>query len=58
MLQDGQWQRLHLTWASPRGSLLLFTHEDGRTESIARRLCLERMAAAQMRIVNGPSAAA
>lgn len=58
MLQDGQWQRLHLTWASPRGSLLLFTNEDGRTESMTRRLCLERMAAQQLRIAAGPSAAA
>ncbi|XAH21198.1 DUF1631 family protein [Xylophilus sp. GW821-FHT01B05] len=56
LLQDGQWQRLHLTWASPRGSLLLFTHADGRTESMTRRLCLERMAAQQLRIVEGPSA--
>ena len=51
LLQDGQWRRLQLLWASPHGSLLLFEGEDGRNESMTRRLCVQWMKDNRLRIV-------
>ncbi len=51
MLQDGQWRRLQLLWASPHGSLLLFEGDDGRNESMTRRLCVQCMKENRLRIV-------
>lgn len=35
--EGGQWARLQLSWASPHGTLYLFTGEAGRTTSMTRR---------------------
>ncbi|PYE79867.1 DUF1631 family protein [Xylophilus ampelinus] len=51
LLQDGHWRRLQLLWASPHGSLLLFEGEDGRNESMTRRLCVQCMKENRLRIV-------
>ncbi|MES2936567.1 MAG: DUF1631 family protein [Pseudomonadota bacterium] len=41
---DGAWTRWQLTWASPHGTLCMFTHASGKTQSMTRRL-LEKMLA-------------
>ena len=51
LLQDGHWRRLRLLWASPHGSLLLFESDDGRNESMTRRLCVQCMKENRLRIV-------
>ncbi|KQM75388.1 DUF1631 family protein [Xylophilus sp. Leaf220] len=51
LLQDGHWRRLQLLWASPHGSLLLFEGDDGRNESMTRRLCVQCMKENRLRIV-------
>lgn len=50
-LQRGRWIRMQLSWVSPRHSLLLFTADDGSTESMTRRSCLQRMAERRLRIL-------
>jgi hypothetical protein len=45
------WKRMQLTWVSPKRALMLFTGEDGSTESMSRRGCLRRMRDGQLRIV-------
>ena len=35
--EDGQWQRLQLTWSSPHGTMYLFSGPGGRTTSMTRR---------------------
>lgn len=34
---EGQWQRMQLTWSSPHGTMYLFNGPDGRTTSMTRR---------------------
>ena len=46
MLMEGQWNRLQLTWASPHGTLFMFTDAVGRSHSMTRRL-LDQLVAAQ-----------
>ena len=46
MLMEGQWSRLQLTWASPHGTLFMFTDAVGRSHSMTRRL-LDQLVAAQ-----------
>ena len=43
---EGQWSRLQLTWASPHGTLFMFTDAVGRSHSMTRRL-LDQLVAAQ-----------
>jgi hypothetical protein len=42
ILASGQWIQVQLTWATPQGTLFLFTGRQGRTHSMTRRL-LDRM---------------
>ncbi|GAC1602065.1 MAG: DUF1631 domain-containing protein [Ramlibacter sp.] len=46
MLMAGQWSRLQLTWASPHGTLFMFSDAAGKTHSMTRRL-LDQLVAAQ-----------
>ena len=45
------WKRMQLNWISPKRALMLFTADDGSTESMSRRGCLRRMRDGQLRIV-------
>jgi hypothetical protein len=50
---DGHWARWQLTWASPHGTLFLFTHASGKTQSMTRRLLEKMLAADTLRMVSG-----
>ncbi|MGI9133416.1 MAG: DUF1631 family protein, partial [Rhodoferax sp.] len=53
MYVGGQWLRTQLTWASPHGTLFLFTSVFGSTQSITRRSCDKMAAAGNLRVVSG-----
>ncbi|MDD0814683.1 DUF1631 family protein [Curvibacter sp. HBC28] len=38
LLSDGVWRRSQLSWASPHGTLFLFTRPDGSSQSMTRRM--------------------
>jgi hypothetical protein len=50
---SGQWARTQLTWASPHGTLFLFTNSVGATQSMTRRSCDRLIAAGHLRLVSG-----
>jgi hypothetical protein len=49
---EGHWVRWQLKWASPHGTLFLFTHPDGRTQSMTGRLLHRMIAAGSLRFVS------
>jgi hypothetical protein len=49
---DGQWGRWQLTWASPHGTLFMFAHASGKTQSMTRRLLERLLAAGTLRMVS------
>ena len=50
---DSQWTRTQLTWASPQGTLFLFTTASGSTQSMTRRSLNRLFAAGRMRVLAG-----
>lgn len=46
------WQRSQLTWASPHGTLFLFTRPDGSTQSMTRRMRERMMREGLMRVLS------
>lgn len=50
---QGQWVRTQLTWASPHGTLFLFTNSVGATQSMTRRSCDKLIAAGHLRMISG-----
>jgi hypothetical protein len=50
---QGQWARTQLTWASPHGTLFLFTNSVGATQSMTRRSCDKLIAAGHLRLISG-----
>jgi hypothetical protein len=50
---NGQWQRTQLTWASPHGTLFLFTGVFGATQSMTRRSRDKLLATGRLRLVSG-----
>ncbi len=53
LLVSGAWTRTQLSWASPHGTLFLFTNAYGTTQSMTRRSRDKLLAADTMRIVSG-----
>lgn len=53
LLVNDQWTRTQLTWASPHGTLFLFTSAAGATQSMTRRLRDKLLAAGHMRVLSG-----
>lgn len=53
LLSQGQWNRTQLTWASPHGTLFLFTNSVGATQSMTRRSCDKLIAAGNLRLISG-----
>jgi hypothetical protein len=49
----GQWVRTQLTWASPHGTLFLFTSVFGTTQSMTRRSRDKLVANGGLRLVSG-----
>ena len=52
MLTENRWSRLQLTWASPHGTLFMFSDAGGKTHSMTRRLLDQLVAAQSMRLVS------
>jgi hypothetical protein len=50
---NDQWVRTQLTWASPHGTLFLFTGVFGATQSMSRRLRDKLLATGKLRMVSG-----
>ena len=50
---NGQWVRTQLTWASPHGTLFLFTSVFGTTQSMTRRSRDRLVASGGLRLVSG-----
>jgi hypothetical protein len=50
---NGRWTRTQLTWASPHGTLFLFTSAFGTTQSMTRRLRDKLFAAGSLRLISG-----
>jgi hypothetical protein len=48
-----QWTRSQLSWASPHGTLFLFTGVAGATQSLTRRSCDKLAAAGNLRVISG-----
>ncbi len=53
MWNKDQWQRTQLTWASPHGTLFLFTSVFGSTHSMTRRSRDKLLASGHLRLVSG-----
>ena len=53
LLTDGQWVRTQLTWASPHGTLFLFTSAVGTSQSMTRRSRDRLVAAGSLRVISG-----
>lgn len=49
---DGQWVRAQLTWASPHGTLFMFTAASGAAHSMSKRMMERLLAEGGMRIVS------
>lgn len=49
---QGDWVRTQLTWASPHGTLFLFTSAAGTTQSMTRRTHDKLVAAGQLRVIS------
>lgn len=49
----GEWVRTQLTWASPHGTLFLFTSAMGTTQSMTRRTHDKLVALGQLRLISG-----
>jgi hypothetical protein len=50
---NNDWVRTQLTWASPHGTLFLFTSAMGTTQSMTRRTHDKLVAAGQLRLISG-----
>ncbi|MET0311014.1 MAG: DUF1631 family protein [Burkholderiaceae bacterium] len=49
MQVDGKWAQMQLTWASPHGTLFMFTGPDGNTRSLPRRALDQMQARGELR---------
>ena len=52
LLVNAQWVRTQLTWASPHGTLFLFTNAQGATQSMTRRSGDKLVAAGHLRVIS------
>lgn len=53
LMSNGEWVRTQLTWASPHGTLFLFTSVYGTTQSMTRRTHDKLVSAGQLRMISG-----
>lgn len=52
LLVAGSWERTQLSWASPHGTLFLFTNSYGSTQSMTRRSLDKLLAQGAMRVIS------
>jgi len=48
---DGRWVRCQLTWASPHGTLFMFTQADGTNHSMTRQSLVRLVSGGQLRVL-------
>jgi hypothetical protein len=53
LMVNDQWVRTQLTWASPHGTLFLFTSAAGAPQSMTRRSRDKLVASGQLRVISG-----
>lgn len=53
MLTPGGWQRFQVTWASPHGTLFMFTGRSGELQSMTRRLLSKLLQGGTLRLISG-----
>lgn len=53
LLVDGNWVRTQLTWASPHGTLYLFTSALGTSQSMTRRSRDKLVSTGSLRVISG-----
>ena len=53
LMVDGNWVRTQLTWASPHGTLYLFTSAIGTSQSMTRRSRDRLVGAGNLRVISG-----
>ncbi len=53
LLVDSGWARFQLTWASPHGTLFMFTNAAGKSQSMTRRLLDKMLENSTLRVVSG-----
>ncbi|MBI2770684.1 MAG: DUF1631 family protein [Burkholderiales bacterium] len=53
LFMDGRWVRYQLTWASPHGTLFMFTGSANATHSMTRRLLDKMLTAGSLRLISG-----
>jgi hypothetical protein len=53
LMHDDAWVRIQLTWASPHGTLFLFTNAIGSTQSMTRRLRDKLVESGKLRVISG-----
>lgn len=53
LVTNGEWVRNQLTWASPHGTLYLFTSVYGTTQSMTRKTLDQLVAGSQLRMISG-----
>jgi hypothetical protein len=53
LMANDQWVRTQLTWASPHGTLFLFTSAAGAPQSMTRRSRDKLVAAGHLRVISG-----
>jgi len=53
MMTGNGWQRVQVTWASPHGTLFMFTAADGQPQSMSRRLLAKMLKSGTLKPISG-----
>jgi hypothetical protein len=53
MMAPEGWQRYQVTWASPHGTLFMFTGKSGQPQSMTRRLLSRMLRDGMLKVISG-----
>ncbi|MEJ6022408.1 DUF1631 family protein [Ramlibacter sp. PS4R-6] len=53
MMTGNGWQRVQVTWASPHGTLFMFTGQGGQPQSMTRRLLAKMLKSGTLKTISG-----
>jgi hypothetical protein len=53
MMSGNGWQRFQVTWASPHGTLFMFTGKSGQPQSMTRRLLSKMLKGGTLKLISG-----
>jgi hypothetical protein len=51
MMTPNGWQRFQVTWASPHGTLFMFTGKNGQPQSMTRRLLSKMLQGETLKLI-------